>query len=293
MSSTLVFPFGTQSEAVGKNTSTSASPGNTGPSPIPFYVTTATGIRVLTWDGFLTPDSWLKHASEPYADPTNAVDGARHAGRAVADPLTSLGAVGPCLPFLDLLKAGGSPANAFTPIISNLIGIPDALASTYIAADWKDAGGFDTEPNDQTLLGNLKRRLDAVMLEAPGALIGAVPLLCGQSEAADVSSATSLTFQTDLGAVMDSINAYVTLRGYAWAKSSCHFIVPSLPVAVGGAPLSWPWVTNVNNAIAALASGRSDTKSVVANYPGTYIHWDSVDNINIAAAMANAWLAAV
>lgn len=246
----------------------------------------------MTWDGFLTPDSWLKHASEPYADPTNAVDGARHAGRAIADPLTSLGAVGPCLPFLDCLKVGGNPASTFAPITSNLIGIPDALASTYINVDWKDSGGFDTEPNDQTLLGNLKRRLDAIMLEAPSAQIGAVLLYCGQSEAADVSSASSLTFQTDLGAVMDSINAYVTLRGYTWAKSSCHFIVPTLPTAVGGPPLLWPWFATVNTAIAALASGRTDTKTVVANYPGTYIHWDSVDNINIANAVANAWLAA-
>lgn len=284
MSQTLVFPFGTQSLGVGKNSFTSASPGNTGPSPVPFYVAQHTGIRVFTWDGFLTPSSWTQFAKEPWADPTNAVDGAAHATRAVADQLSSLGAVGPCLPFLDALKAGG--------ITKNLIGVPCALASTYILADWTDSGGFDTEPNDQTLLGCLKRRLDAVMLEAPGAQIGAIILACGQSEAADVSNATSLTFQANLGTIMDSLNAYVTLRGYTWAKATCHFMVGFIPAASAGAPLNWPWVTNVNNAITALAGARSDMKTYPASFSGLYIHPDSADNVNIANAIAGVWIPA-
>lgn len=275
MSNTLIHTVNNQSNGVGKNTSTSGT-GN----GAPFYQAQA-GIRYLAWSGALLPGSWAARASEPIADPTNAIDGSHHATRATADPLSSLGN-SPMLMFADALKTGGRTENQV--VINN------CLASTYVAVDWNDSGGYETQESRNTLLGTAKCRANAMMRYAPNPKLGAWICCLGESECADASNATATALQASVAAELDSVNAWATRRSWTWDKNH-HFIIPQICLGYASAPLNWPWVTLVRSALVSLAAARTDVLLVTDPFAGGYIHLDKNDQQARASAMAAAYLA--
>lgn len=274
-----------QSNEVAKLTST----GGVGNNP-PYLVSRNARIRILKYSGRVYPKDWVTPLVEPYADTTGAIDGSQHANRQSVDPLASLGAASGAVELANCILDGGFPAGTFTPFAGNILLVPCALAQSFVAAQWKDSGGYKTEPCNATLTGLLKQRLRwAAQLPNPRFLID---FSNGESESDDLTNATATAYAADMGAVLDDINNFVATDPYVssrgtWWKSSAHFLLTQLSAGYANPPLSWPWTGIVRSGITGLVS-RGDTLAVQDSFAGGWTHRNHDEQISIGRAKANA-----
>jgi hypothetical protein len=245
-----------QSNGPGKQTSTSPA-GNGAP-----FLTTGPGVVAQMWDGFYYPDNWTGGFTDPYADPLNAIDGAKHAARITADPLASLGS-SCAVPFARQLRTLQPDSVCIASC---------GLSQTAVAADWIDSGGFNTSPGYQTLSGAALRRLHAMSRAFSGFSLGAFICPSGETEAFDADPTAANNLAASYNTLFNNYIAYLNKAKIPTAKQT-KFLIPLLSTGYGtiqGAPQT----TTVRAQQLLIAATRNDVQTFDDGYPGDFLHLD-------------------